>query len=623
MTQPAPEVQRSPASSLQTLLSLTPFLKPYRRQFLLAALALLIAAGATLAIPVAFRQMIDLGFSQQGAAHLQQVNLTFLALFAVAIVLGIFTAARFYMVSWLGERVTADIRNAVYAHVVRQSPEFFETTQTGEVLSRLTTDTTLIQTVVGTSISMALRNLLLFAGGIVMLFITSAQLTLLIVLMLALVVLPIIIFGRRVRKLSRDSQDKIADASAVAGEILNAMPTVQAYTHEELEAKRFAVSVERAFGAATRRIRARSLLTMIAIVLVFGAIVGVLWLGAQRVIDGSMSGGQLGQFILYASMVAGALGALSEVLGDAQRAAGATERLLELMQVQSPITSPASPVDLPDRLLHNSGGAELSLQQIGFSYPSRPGQQALDHFSLDIRAGETVALVGASGAGKTTLFQLLLRFYDPQQGQILLDGVDIRSLHLHSLRQAIGIVPQDTVIFSANAMENIRYGRPDATDQEVMAAARLAIAHEFIERLPDGYQSFLGERGVRLSGGQRQRIAIARALLKNPPLLLLDEATSALDANSERLVQQALEQAMNNRTTLIIAHRLATVQRADRIIVMEHGQIVESGTHHSLLAQNGAYARLARMQFHLDQLAHSDAAVPSQDQSSAQDPAAA
>jgi len=588
--------------SLAALRGLFPFLRPYRARFIVAAVALVVAAGATLAIPYAFKQMIDLGFgASAGAKSIKHVDATFLALFGVASVLAVATAARFFTVSWLGERVTADIRSAVYRHVVEQSPEFFETTQTGEVLSRITTDTTLIQAVVGTSISMALRNMLLFAGGLVMLFVTSPKLSSIILGLLVLVVVPIVLFGRRVRKLSRDSQDRIADASAMAGEILNAMPTVQAFTHEKIESARFGASVEGAFQTAMRRIRARALLTLVAIVLIFGTIVFVLWLGAHAVLEGSMTGGDLGQFILYASIVAGSIGALSEVMGEAQRAAGATERLLELLDVKSNIQNPARPLPLPARA---ATGAALALEDLTFSYPSRPDTAALEHLSLTIKPGETVAVVGPSGAGKTTLFQLFLRFYDPQTGKITLDGVNIKDLDLHTLRDAIGIVPQDTVIFSADAMENIRYGRAGASDDDVIRAAKLAAAHEFIERLPNGYQSFLGERGVRLSGGQRQRIAIARALLKNPPLLLLDEATSALDAESERLVQRALEAAMVGRTTVIIAHRLATVQRADRIIVMEDGRIVETGTHASLVALGGIYANLAALQFHNVHVAH-------------------
>lgn len=584
-------------SGLRTLAGLIPFLSAYRRRIALAALALVVAASATLAVPYGFRQLIDLGFTQAGSEKAQHINVYFVALFAIACVLAIATASRFYLVSWLGERVTADIRSAVYAHVLRQSPEFYEVTQTGEVLSRLTTDTTLIQTVVGTSISMALRNVLLLIGGLGMMFITSVKLTGIIIVMLLAIILPIVLMGRRVRKLSRASQDRIADASGLAGERLNAIAVVQAFAHEALEASRFADAVERAFGTAINRVRARALLTVTAILLVFGAIVFVLWLGAHAVIDGRMSAGELGQFILYAVIVAGAIGALSETLGDAQRAAGASERLLELLSERSPVASPEHPLALPVPSGRAVNGASLQIEHVNFYYPSRPDQAALHDFSLQAEPGETIAIVGPSGAGKTTLFQLLLRFYDPQSGGVRLDGIDIRQLDLHALRNAVGIVPQDTVVFSANAMENIRYGRPDASDDDVIAAAKLAAAHEFIARLPEGYQSFLGERGVRLSGGQRQRIAIARALLKNPPLLLLDEATSALDAESERSVQSALEAAMQGRTTLVIAHRLATVQRATRIVVMEHGRIIETGTHASLVAKGGLYASLAALQF--------------------------
>ena len=589
----APAAQRS---SLSVLRALWPFMAPYRGRVAVAAIALLVAAAATLVVPLAFRQMIDVGFAARAvASERASVNLWFLALFGVAAVLALGTALRFYSVSWLGERVTADLRHAVYRQVLRQDARFFETLKTGEVLSRLNTDTTLIQTLVGTSISLGLRNALLFAGALVMLIVTSPQLASIIVGLLLLVVLPILVFGRRVRRLSRASQDALADSGALAGETLNAIQIVQAYAREPLEAQRFGTSTESAFASAIRRVRARSLLTALAIVLVFGAIVFVLWLGAHAVLEGRLTAGLLTQFILYAALVAGATGAIAEVLGDVQRAAGATERLLELLDAEPAIRAP----ERPERLAPPGRGARLTFESVTFSYPSRPGERALDRVTLDVSPGETVALVGPSGAGKTTLFQLLLRFHDPLAGAIRIDGIDLHRLDPADLRGAIGLVSQDSVVFSADAMENIRYGRLDAADAEVIEAARAAHAHEFIEKLPEGYRTFLGERGVRLSGGQRQRIAIARALLKNPPLLLLDEATSALDAESERAVQDALERAMRGRTTLVIAHRLATVAGADRIVVLEHGRVVEAGTHIELVRRGGLYARLAAMQFDL------------------------
>jgi ATP-binding cassette subfamily B protein len=517
----------------------------------------------------------------------------FVALFAVAVALGLFSAARFYMVSWLGERVTADVRNAVYAHVLQQSPEFFETTQTGEVLSRLSADTTLVQTVVGSSLSMGLRNSVMGIGALAMLIWTNPYVMFQVLGILVLVVVPALWFGRRVRKLSRASQDRIADSSAIAAEVLNAIPVVQSYTAETREAQRFTASTDNAFDTAVRRTKARSVLVAFIIIATSAALLWGLYQGTQAVMAGRISAGDLGQTVMYVIILASAFAILGEVYGDLLRAAGATERLMELLGSRSPITSPAHPVAMP---LQQAGSA-VRFEALSFHYPSRPKQAALQDFSLVVAPGQTVALVGPSGAGKSTVFQLLLRFYDPAAGRIVLDGVSTRDMALHDLRQRIGIVPQDAVIFSSSALENIRYGKPDASVEEVKAAALAAFADEFIRALPEGYDTFLGERGVRLSGGQRQRIAIARAMLKNPPLLLLDEATSALDAESERMVQAALESAMRGRTTLVIAHRLATVQKADLIVVLDHGQLVEQGTHTELVARGGVYAGLAALQF--------------------------
>jgi ATP-binding cassette, subfamily B, bacterial len=580
---------RPKSRSLGPLRALVPYLRPYRGVLVLALLALLVAAAAMLALPIALRYLIDHGISSKSS---DTINQYFVAFLAAAAIFGVFAALRFYLVSWLGERVVADLRSAVYARVIRMDPAFFEVTRIGEVLSRLTADTTLVQSIAGVNLSITLRSTLSLIGSLVMLGVTSLKLTAILVVLIPLVIVPLIVLGRRVRRLSRTSQDRIADTSSIADETLNAVQTVQAFTLEKINTERFDTAVEDSFGAAVRRTKTRSTLTALATMLVFGAITFVLWMGAHAVVRGEMTGGQLGQFLLYAGYVAIAAASLSEMWGEVQRAAGAMERLLELENAQPTIQAPAQPVALP-----LPGRGEIRFEKVTFRYPSRPEAKALDTFDLLVRKGETVAFVGPSGAGKSTTFQLLLRFYDPESGRVLIDGVDISQADPLAVRSRIGLVPQDTVLFAASARENIRYGRPGASDAEVADAAKAAAADEFLRKLPEGYDTFLGERGTRLSGGQRQRIAIARAILRDPPILLLDEATSALDAESERLVQAALDHLMQGRTTIIIAHRLATVLQADRIVVMDHGRIVAQGTHAELVRGNELYARLAALQF--------------------------
>jgi ATP-binding cassette subfamily B protein len=580
--------ERPKSKQVGALRGLWPFLWPYRGMLALAGLALVLTAAVSLVLPLAVRRVVD-GFNEGDAALLDQY---FTAALGIAALLALGTGLRYYLVTRLGERVVADIRRTLFDRVLGMSPAFFERIMTGEILSRITTDTTLILSVIGSSVSVALRNVLMLIGGLVLLFLTSAKLTGLVLLIVPAIVVPIVVLGRRLRQLSKENQDWIASSSGSASEALLSVQTVQAFTHEGPTRAAFADVTEKSFDSAKTRIRTRAVMTVIVIFLTFAGIVGVLWIGARDVREGAMTVGELIQFVIYAVMVAGAVGALSEIWGELQRAAGATERLVELLNTTDAVQDPVRPVALPRPVR-----GEIAFRDVTFRYPARPETSALNGVSLHVAPGETVALVGPSGAGKTTILQLLMRFYDPQSGQITLDGIALDRMERADFRRAIALVPQDPVIFATSARDNIRFGRPDATDAEVEAAARAAAAHDFLMGLPQGYDSQLGERGVMLSGGQKQRVAIARAILRDAPILLLDEATSALDAESERAVQAAVEKLAEGRTTLVVAHRLATVKRADRIVVFDQGRIVATGTHEALVAEGGLYARLARLQF--------------------------
>lgn len=581
--------QAKRSASLRPLKSLLPYLRNYPHLIIGAIIFLLLAAVTTLTLPLAVRRVIDFGFSTQDATF---INNYFSMLFLIAIILAISSAMRYYFVILLGERVISDLRASVFEHIATLSPGFYDMNRSGEIISRLTADTTQIKSAVGATASMALRNVILTTGALVMMFITSLKLSAYVIIGIPLVVLPLVLFGRAVRQRSRDAQDTLADAMGYASEAINATRTLQAFNAEQRATKRFGNAVETAFGAARYATRTRAGLTVFAISLVFCGVVGILWSGAHAVLNGTMSPGTLGQFLLYSVLAAGSLGALSEVWGELSQAAGAAERLDELLREQSAIQSPTNPIPL-----RADAKGSITFDNVSFAYPTRPDAPVLDQLSFQINPGETVAIVGPSGAGKSTLFSLILRFYDPQKGMIAIDDIDVKQADLSQVRDRVALVPQDVTIFASSVADNIAFGRKDASRADIVEAAKSALVDEFVQKMNDKYDSMIGERGVTLSGGQRQRVAIARGMLKNAPILLLDEATSALDAESEKLVQQALDRMMENRTTIIIAHRLSTILKADRILVMDDGKIIEEGTHKTLVEQGGTYAKLAKLQF--------------------------